>query len=412
MPAPDAMPQWFKRSCVRLAGPHGRAWLAAPLAAMFVSCVSPPGPKALPEISPGLSYTNHRVSRMPWSIHVVRVDRAQPDLVFRSWHAHGSALGLATLAEMIDNQEAQAGTPVVAINGDFFQMPSKAHPGDPRGLQIVDGELISAPSGGVSFWLDAAGQPHATNVTSDFQVTWPDGTHTPLGLNETRKTNGVVLFTPNAGWSTLTRNSRELVIERAGEGSWLPLRVGDTIRARVREVHETGNTPLRPDLMVLSMHQRWSPKLVEAKPGEALTLSLETEPDLRGVQTALSGGPVLVRDFTLQPLPKAERSKSGKPAPPELRTMRERHPRTAIGWNDRFFYLVTVDGRQPHLSVGMTLNELARYMIRLGCREAMNFDGGGSAMMWVGDGVVNSPSEGEERPIANGLILLRKEGAR
>ena len=412
MSAPDATPQRLKRWFARMPRPHWQAWLAVLLAVLFVSCISPRGPKDFPEISPGLCYTHHWEPRKPWSIHVVRVDRAQPDLVFRSWHAHGGALGLATLGEMVDDQEALAGTPLVAVNGDFFQMPDKAHPGDPRGLQIVDGELISAPSGGVSFCLDAAGQPHTTSVTSAFQVTWPDGTRTPLGLNETRKTNGVVLFTPNAGWSTLTRNSRELVLERAGAGPWLPLRLGDTIQARVREVCETGNTPLQPDLMVLSIHRRWSPELAEIKPGEVLALSLQTKPALRGVHTALSGGPVLVRGFTTQPLPKAERSKSGKPPPPELRTMRERHPRTAIGWNERYFYLVTVDGRQPRLSVGMTLEELARYMIGLGCQEAMNLDGGGSATMWLGDGVVNSPSDGEQRPVANGLILLRKNVAR
>ena len=412
MPVPDAPPQHLPRWGAQWAGPRGWALLAALSTALFVSCVSPRSPQNFTEISPGLSYLSYRDARVPWSIHVVLVDRAQPDLVFRSWHAHGTALGLATMAEMIDNQEPEAGTPLAAVNGDFFQMPPKAHPGDPRGLQIVDGEVISAPSGGVCFWLDATGQPHATNVASAFQVTWPDGTSTPLGLNETRKTNGAVLFTPSAGWSTLTRNARELVLEQAGEGPWLPVRVGETIPARVREVRQTGNTPLKPDLMVLSFHRRWSPQPAKVEPGEVLTLSLETEPDLRGVQTALSGGPVLVRDYVAQPLPKAEKDKSGKPPPPEIRTMRERHPRTAIGWNDRYFYLVTVDGRQPRLSVGMTLDELARYMISLGCREAMNLDGGGSTTMWVGDGVVNSPSDGEERPVANGLILLRKAEGR
>ena len=408
MPNPDATPRWLKRCFTKVPGLRTAALFATLLVASLASCVSPQAPKDFPEIAPGVSYTNQREPRMPWSTHVVRVDRAQPDLQFRSWHAHGYALGLATLGEMVEDQEPQAGTPLVAVNGDFFQLPSKAHPGDPRGLQIVDGELISAPGGGASFWLDARGQPHTANVGSAFQVTWPDGTQVPLGLNETRKTNGVVLFTPGAGWSTLTSNSRELVLEPAGDGTWLPLRVGDKIRARVREVRARGNTPLQPNLMVLSIHQRWSPNLAEVKPGEVLTFALNTEPDLRGVQTALSGGPVLVRDFIPQPLPKAEKDKSGKPPSPAIRTMRERHPRTAIGWNNRYFYLVTVDGRQPRLSVGMTLKELAGYLISLGCREAMNLDGGGSAMRWVGDGVVNSPSDGGERAVANALILLRK----
>jgi exopolysaccharide biosynthesis protein len=60
----------------------------------------------------------------------------------------------------------------------------------------------------------------------------------------------------------------------------------------------------------------------------------------------------------------------------------------------------------------MTLDELARYLVTLGCREAMNLDGGGSAMMWVGGAVVNSPSDGEERAVSNALILLRKGATR
>jgi len=60
------------------------------------------------------------------------------------------------------------------------------------------------------------------------------------------------------------------------------------------------------------------------------------------------------------------------------------------------------------LSVGMTFAELADYMVRLGCEEALNFDGGGSATLWVMGTVVNSPSEGQERPSANALVLVQK----
>ena len=38
----------------------------------------------------------------------------------------------------------------------------------------------------------------------------------------------------------------------------------------------------------------------------------------------------------------------------------------------------------------------------------MNFDGGGSATLWAFGMVKNSPSEGEERPAPNALVLLKK----
>lgn len=42
-----------------------------------------------------------------------------------------------------------------------------------------------------------------------------------------------------------------------------------------------------------------------------------------------------------------------------------------------------------------------------GCTDALNLDGGGSATMWLGGKIMNSPSEGKERAVANGLIVVR-----
>ena len=81
----------------------------------------------------------------------------------------------------------------------------------------------------------------------------------------------------------------------------------------------------------------------------------------------------------------------------------------AIGWSKEHIFMVEVDGRQGQLSVGMTLAELAAYMIKLGCQQAVNLDGGGSATLWVCGNVMNSPSEGQERPGANSLVLVRKK---
>jgi exopolysaccharide biosynthesis protein len=68
--------------------------------------------------------------------------------------------------------------------------------------------------------------------------------------------------------------------------------------------------------------------------------------------------------------------------------------------------LVTVDGRHPGWSVGMTLPEAARLMRSLGARDALNLDGGGSTTMTVRGQVVNRPSDGGgERPVSNALYV-------
>ena len=70
---------------------------------------------------------------------------------------------------------------------------------------------------------------------------------------------------------------------------------------------------------------------------------------------------------------------------------------------------MVVDGRQPGLSMGMTYPELAELMLKFGCTEAVNIDGGGSSTFWLGGKTMNSPSDGRERSIANGLIVVQKK---
>jgi hypothetical protein len=82
-----------------------------------------------------------------------------------------------------------------------------------------------------------------------------------------------------------------------------------------------------------------------------------------------------------------------------------RNPRTAVGLSQdgATLWMVTVDGRSSS-SVGATLNELGGLMKSLGAHTAINLDGGGSTTMYVkGKGVVNSPSDGAQRVVANHL---------
>jgi exopolysaccharide biosynthesis protein len=57
----------------------------------------------------------------------------------------------------------------------------------------------------------------------------------------------------------------------------------------------------------------------------------------------------------------------------------------------------------------MTLDALATEMQRLGCKEAINLDGGGSSVMAVRDAatgamkILNQPTDGRERAVADVL---------
>jgi hypothetical protein len=361
--------------------------------------ISPPGSD-----NSSITYTNERLPNVPWSIHIIRIPRHHPSLQFHTTHARGMALGLATVSDQISWLNSALGSPTVAINGDYYRR-SGAFAGEPRGLQIIDGELISAPAGTASFWLDADGEPHAATTESQMHVTWPNGATTPIGLNGIRRPNRIELYTPALGSSTRTTKGRELVLERLGDELWLPLRPERNYRARVREIREGGDTRIPADAMVLSIGPGLLTSLPAVTNGAEVMISAAIQPGLRGVRTAISGGPVLVHNGKRQRLTVPDPDSDSY----QVLSMMERHPRSAVGWNQEHFFLVSVDGRDYGYSVGMTLDEWAAYLAKLGCQEAMNLDGGGSTTLWYRGKVLNHPCDGVERPVANSLVVLKKD---
>ena len=90
-----------------------------------------------------------------------------------------------------------------------------------------------------------------------------------------------------------------------------------------------------------------------------------------------------------------------------------RHPRTVVGLDKdaKRLLLLVVEGRNPAKAVGMSYAELSTVLINRGCHHALNLDGGGSTTLVIRDResrelkVVNSPTDGRERPVASVLGL-------
>ncbi len=338
----------------------------------------------------GYSYTHEEVSGIPWSIHVFKWARTHRELVLTTTLGASNHLGMSTVSEQLARLDPELGSPIAAVNGDFYTNESQV-PGDPRDLQIYQGELISAPAGHACFWLDASGQPRSTNVISHFACVLPDGTRHSMGLNEPRGADAVVLYTQRMGATTRTQGGVELVVKPVGADAGRPLRPESILSVRVHSIRLAGDTLIPPGAWVLSLGPGVAVKTSGLAEGTHLRLETRSTPALPEVRTAIGGGPTLVRNGRAM----------------EWSGILMRHPRTAIGWNKESFFLVEVDGRQSQLSVGMTFPELAACMLKLGCEEAMNLDGGGSATLWVRGNVMNSPSEGHERPGANSLVVLQ-----
>lgn len=130
-------------------------------------------------------------------------------------------------------------------------------------------------------------------------------------------------------------------------------------------------------------------KVASLKINDKVDLDIKTTPNWDNVKHIISGGPYLVKDGEVFVDIKAQK----------LLAIGGRNPRTAIGYTkDNRFIIVTADGREGS-SIGLTLTELAQYMQKLGCVNAMNLDGGGSTVMYVNGLIANKP------PVKGGIAL-------
>jgi hypothetical protein len=368
-----------------------RTWLAISLGCLL-SAVFCEDASAASKPERFITYTNVVDPKLPMSIHIISVDRSRRDLQFYTTLGGGEVFGMGNVTDQLKAVPSELGTPLAAINGDFYEK-AKDYPCRPRDIMIRGGEVLTHPAAHTSFWIDPEGNPQMTNIYSKYRVVWPNGKETPFFMNVERTNDSVVLFTSALGPSTLTKGGSEYVLEGCPGREWLPLRAGGTYEAAVRRVLTEGNTPMNKETAVLSVGPDLLKDVPALKPGDSVRLVFETVPDLSGVDFAIGGGPALVQNGQVM------NWKGWIHVP---------HPRTALGWNKDRIFLVVVDGRQLDVSLGMTFDDLAEFMLKWGCENALNFDGGGSTTLWAFGTVRNSPSEGQERPAPNALVIVRK----
>ena len=149
------------------------------IGAVFI--VAAGGVEAAPKVAdfrtilPGLGYRNDQFDDPTWSIHVARIDLARTNIGWTTVFGHGSSLGLRPMSRQIRTVPRLLGKPIAAINGDFYKTENESYPGDPRGLLICRGELISVPNANTCAWFAEDGRPHQGMVENLLHVKWADG---------------------------------------------------------------------------------------------------------------------------------------------------------------------------------------------------------------------------------------------
>jgi hypothetical protein len=369
-----------------------------------------PGAASAVEVAPGVEWTSMVRERGPVRINVLAVAPAR----VRGVLSNGRVAGRERVSRMARRVRA-----VAAVNGGYF-----APSGDPVGALAVDGELLSeSVNGRAALSVGTAAPPRIGPVRYRGRVTVNGHTREVDGINRTR---GLIPACGGGrGDAPTTRPNAVLTCTDASELVVLTNRYG------ARPPREGGVEAVLRDGIVESLRPPGSgpvPRGAELLTGTgdaarflrnrvlprtpvelALGLTAGGRPLALGGAAAfvVGGGPRLLRAGRVAVTARAEGF-----APPQAPAfygtfVAARQPRTLAGIRaDGTLLLVTVDGRRPGWSVGMTLPEAARLMHSLGARDAMNLDGGGSTTMTVRGELVNRPSDRVgERPVSDALYV-------
>jgi len=394
-------------------------------------------------IAPGISYREYTLDG-PIRVYVARADRSKTNWVFDTMLAQGSLRqGLETVPDMARryddsvNFAGQRYDVKVAINGSYFAWKTSA----PLGGQIIGGWYVyrfGEYSGGTGFiWKFNRDFVLCGNVRN-----WPKLQHVVFEdkaelaidkLNQPRGTDELVVYTCHYDDRTYTTaDGVEVVVHLEG-----PLRVLPTSAQNVGTILEVrrgaGSTPLHFDDVVISAQGKAAAELSKhARVGQKVRFDLRLKDygnkdlglrssDWRGAYAGMSGHCYCLVDGVVHKEHWEARARAKIAAGGKSGAIVQ-DPRTILAANDDYIFFVVVDGRSK-ASKGMTFTQCGEFCRDvLKATDAITQDGGGSSTMWVdapvehGDEhvpgylrhtgrVVNVPSDGHPRAVANGFCL-------
>jgi hypothetical protein len=345
------------------------------------------------ELVPGATYTRETrwTSAGPLVVHVITVPPPGGLYAFRPVLAYNRVSARETVSSMQRRLSSRA--TLAGVNGDFFGSLSAA----PSGMFMRRGALATTPQRGrSSLGIGADGTLRVDRIWHSSTWTVPGYPSVRLArVNKRLVDPGVALFTPAWGSTTpAVETAVDVVLAKVPR-----IVPGRDLAPTAVRVVRGGGTPIPAGGAVLQARGRdWITPLVRrARPGRTVVLRVDLRRWWSDARDGIGGGPLLVRDGV--PVYSAQESFTSY-------QLAERHPRTAVGQlADGRIILVAVDGRS-WLSTGLRTAELAAEMARLGAVTAMALDGGGSTTIAFNGRVLNRPSDGSERPVANALMFL------
>ncbi len=332
---------------------------------------------------------------------------------FRSYVYHAQASHGYTIVDDVESARKEGLDVYAAINGDFFSMES-ANYGTPIGIYGTAGRLTVASVGhsGYNLVIDEDGRADVIKSKLVYGLTI-GGTNYNTKLTAVNKratnydTNYVYYFDRNIGSITPTSASlaRTELICTVTEGA---LTVGGTLKGTVSSINATGGSVIGSDQFVLSGGTDFASATVGTEVVITLAESVEDSKE------AMENASHFISCHQVMKVDGYDRWASGDLVNPGLSEQFAQRSVVGIKADGTMIYLVC-DGRKTTEAGtnGFDYDMLMEVMSAYDCTDIINFDGGGSTAVVLGERDGKESYEfigagtGTGRTVANSILIVR-----
>jgi exopolysaccharide biosynthesis protein len=286
---------------------------------------------------------------------------------------------------------------VAAVNGDFFDVThlGEPDPGDEVGGIIQNCVLLHTPEiAHQQANLDAQSVSQGLNWSSSIDV---NGASVPItAINQELPMTyvkvhlplaGTLLFIPPYALRTPSALGRVTYEFTQVNGSISPTTINST---NVLELVAQTSKAVKVTAGHIDISAPTGTALATLQIGDTVTMATTSSAGCDNI----GGHPILLNHGVVEPMVPADTF------------MVKRYARTVIGWTaSGETVIMTVDGKDG--VSGATAHQLVSLLQSLNVVTALELDGGYSTTLYANGRVLNRPSQGTERPVSTGLLVVR-----
>ncbi len=314
------------------------------------------------------------INQKPVKINIVEIDKSANSALNIKPEIAGTKLSSRAQIRTI----AQKNNSIVAVNAGYF----KPQTGVPLGALVIDKQVLTGPIYN-RVGIGIIEENNQTRFVMDKVV-----------MNITIHSNKSILKADNINQPRMLSTYTIIYTPQWGNTSPMAPKYGKVAAVSNGKIiaMSANQITIPKDGFVISAPAKILDKLALER---NITYDIRINETFKNADHIIGAGPYLVKDGEVFVDVNEQK----------LSSITGKNPRSAVGYNDKNeLIIVTIDGREEN-SVGVTLTQLAHIMKGLGCTYAMNFDGGGSSVIYVNGKITNSPAQTGGISISNALTV-------